>query len=114
MEHTQKEEESIFPYVKQIANTYDRREVYGKLFVRTMRQPLMDVVKQEHNRISHLLQALREKTAHYTFAETACTNHQVLYHKLREFDADMVQHKHLENNILYPRALAMEKSLLQL
>lgn len=112
LEHTGKEEESIFPYVRQIANTYDRKEVYGSLFVRTMRQPLYDVINREHNRISNLLLSLREQTGQYHFTEDACTNHQVIYHKLKEFDADLVQHKHLENNILFPKALEMEKSLL--
>jgi regulator of cell morphogenesis and NO signaling len=113
-EHTQKEEESVFPYIRQIANTYDRKEVYGSLFVRTMRQPLSDVISREHNRISGLLLQLREQTAHYRFNDDACTNHQVIYHKLKEFDADLVQHKHLENNILLPKALEMEKSLLRI
>ncbi|HUC80472.1 MAG TPA: DUF542 domain-containing protein [Flavisolibacter sp.] len=112
LEHTQKEEESIFPYLKQVANTFDRKEVYGSLFVRTMRQPLFEVINREHNRISELLTELREQTNSYSFADSACTNHQVIYHKLKEFDADLVQHKHLENNILYPKALEMEKYLL--
>jgi regulator of cell morphogenesis and NO signaling len=113
LEHTKKEEESIFPYVKQIANTFERKEIYGSLFVRTMRQPLSEVIKKEHSRISNLLLSLREQTNGYRFHSDACTNHQVIYHKLKEFDADMVQHKHLENNILFPKVLEMEKSLLR-
>ena len=113
LEHTDKEEESIFPYVKQIGHTYSRKEIYGNLFVRTMSKPLQDVISCEHKRITSMLQQLREKTNNYVFASTACANHQVIYHKLKAFDADLLQHKHLENNILFPRALAMEKSLLQ-
>lgn len=113
LEHTRKEEESIFPYVKRIANTFERKESYGSLFVRTMRQPLSEVIRTDHNRISNLLLALREATNNYQFQPDACTNHQVIYNKLKEFDADMVQHKHLENNILFPKVLEMEKSLLQ-
>ncbi|HEV7333008.1 MAG TPA: DUF542 domain-containing protein [Flavisolibacter sp.] len=113
-EHTAREEESIFPYVKQIINTYNRKEVYGNLFVRTMSKPLADMVKVEHGRIAIHLKHLRELTGNYSFVPDACTNYQVLYNKMKEFDADMVQHKHLENNILFPRVLEMEKSLLQL
>ena len=113
LEHIQKEEESIFPYVRQITNTYERKEVYGSLFVRTMRQPLAETIENEHTRISRLLMLLREQTNNYTFNDQACTNHQVIYHKLKEFDNDLVQHKHLENNILFPKVLEMEKSLLQ-
>lgn len=113
-EHTTREEESIFPYVKQIINTYTRKEVYGNLFVRTMSKPLADTVQRDHSRIERQLKQLRELTGNYAFAADACTNYQVLYNKLKEFDADLVQHKHLENNILFPKALEMEKALLQL
>ena len=113
-DHTRNEEESIFPYVKQVSSTYNQKEVYGSLFVRTMSKPLNEVISREHGRIASLLQQLRETTNNYVFSPDACANHQVIYKKLKEFDADLVQHKHLENNILFPKVLAMEKSLLQL
>jgi regulator of cell morphogenesis and NO signaling len=112
-EHIEQEEESIFPYIKQISNTYNRKEVYGNLFVRTMRKPLAAIIDREHRRIADLLQELREKTNGYTFPDDACANHQVMYRKLQELDADLMQHKHLENNVLFPRAIEMEKSILQ-
>jgi len=57
---------------------------------------------------------LRQQTADYNFIPEACINHQVIYHKLKEFDADLVQHMHLENNILFPKAIQMEAELLLL
>lgn len=111
-EHMVKEEESIFPYVKQIVNTYNRRETYGNLFVRTMSRPLAEIIDREHGRIAFQLKHLRQLTGQYSFAADACTNYQVLYNKLKEFDADLMQHKHLENNILFPKVLQMEKALL--
>jgi regulator of cell morphogenesis and NO signaling len=112
-EHMEGEEESIFPYIKQIISTWSRREVYGHLFVRTMSRPLAEVIEKEHSRIAFHLKQLRQATNNYSFNADACTNYQVLYNKLKEFDADLVQHKHLENNILFPKAIEMEKSLLQ-
>ena len=114
LEHTQKEEESIFPYFKQISNTYNRKESYGALFVRTLSKPFDQVESMEHKRIAALLIALRDATSNYTFAPNVCTNHQVIYHKLRELDADLVQHKHLENNVLFPKVRIMEQELRQL
>lgn len=111
--HTTEEEESIFPYVKTISNTYHQREKYGSLFVRTMRKPISQIIEKEHVRIVSLLQQLRQQTGFYSFGPDACPNYQVIYNKLKEVDNDLVQHKHLENNILYPKALEMEKSLLQ-
>jgi regulator of cell morphogenesis and NO signaling len=113
LEQTEIEEESVFPYLKQIINTYERKEDYGHLFVRTMRKPLVEIIRKEQARVSSLLLSLREQTACYRFADEACTNHRVIYHKLKAFDNDLVQHMHLENNVLYPNVLLMEKTLLQ-
>jgi regulator of cell morphogenesis and NO signaling len=114
LEHTQKEEESIFPYFKQISNTYARRESYGALFVRTLSKPFDHIENVEHRRISALLAALRKAANNYTFAEDVCPNHRVIYLKLKEFDSDVQQHKYLESNILFPKVRVMEKELLQL
>lgn len=113
-ETTAKEEADIFPYILQLASTYKRKETYASLFVRTMRFQLAKEVQAEQQRTANMLKELRQATDTYQFAEKACTRHQVIYHKLREFDADLVQHAHLENNILYPRAIQMEQELLQL
>jgi regulator of cell morphogenesis and NO signaling len=113
-EHLQKEEETIFPYLKQIANTHKRKETYGSLFVRTLSKPLHKVLESEHTHITAMMKELRKLTGQYQFPEEACTNYQVIFHKLKEFDNDLVQHKHLENNILFPKALQIEKELLQL
>ena len=114
LEHTDKEEESIFPYFKQVSSTYSRKESYGGLFVRTLSKPFDTIETTEHKRIAALLMELRKATGNYTFAPSACTNHQVIYHKLKEFDTDLVQHKHLENNILFPKVRRMEQEMLQL
>lgn len=114
LEHTQKEEESIFPYFKQISNTYARRESYGALFVRTLSKPFDHIENVEHRRISALLVALRKAANNYTFADDVCPNHRVIYLKLKEFDSDIQQHKYLESNILFPKVRVMEKELLQL
>lgn len=108
------EEQTLFPYLKQINNIYTRKEVYGKLFVRTLSKQIAQTFERENNRLHTLLMKLQEVTNNYTFTSEACTRHQVIYHKLKEFTDDLVQHKHLENNILLPRALQMEKELLLL
>jgi regulator of cell morphogenesis and NO signaling len=111
--HNRQEEEVIFPYIKQISNTYRRKETYGSLFVRTLKKPFSSI-ESDHTNIELLLEQLRKLTNDYQFPESACTNHQVIFCKLREFDMDIVHHKHLENNILFPKAQQMEKELLQL
>jgi regulator of cell morphogenesis and NO signaling len=110
----QKEQNIIFPYIKQMSSALKNKEVYGPLFVRMLKKSLQEVTIKDHNRIAALLAQLRKETAHYSFADNACTRLQVIYNQLKDFDADLVQHKHLENNILFPKAEAMEKELLQL
>jgi regulator of cell morphogenesis and NO signaling len=112
LEHMEHEEESIFPYVKLVSTTNKRKETYGSLFVRTLSKPLSLIIESEHKRIESLLKQLRKTTNNYTFSNDVCPIHQVIYNKLKEFDVDLVQHKGLEDRILFPRAIAMEQELL--
>src|SRR5438309_11497064 len=108
----QYEEEVIFPYVKQVDNAFKRKESYGPLFVRTMHKSLGETTNKMHHETASLLTQLREATQHYQFPTDACTKHQVFYYKLKAFDADLVQHTHLEYNILFSKAMEMEQELL--
>lgn len=112
-EGTRQEEEVLFPYIKQLNAAYRRKETYGSLLVKTLRKPLRKA-DAENSAINRLLEHLRSLTNHYSFPEGACTSHRVIFQQLQELDNDLVQHCHLENNILLPRAIEMETDLLQL
>ena len=107
-----KEEEVVFPYLRSLSNSFRQKEAYGSLLLVSLQKPPNDATGSEYKELGMNLTALRTASNGYRFGEDACTNHQVIYHKLKEFDADVVQHKHLENNILFPRAAQMEKDLL--
>ncbi len=109
--HCKQEDEIVFPYIKQIDAAHRRNESYGNLFVRTLRKPL-SCVSGIHDEINELLQELRLNANQFNYPDKACTNHQVIYHMLREFHDDLIQHMHLENNILYPQARKIEVELL--
>lgn len=111
--HLREEEEIIFPYIKQIAHAYYHRESYAGLLVRTLRKPVENMMHQEHEMVGKLLVRFRDLTANYSLPANSCVNHKVSFSKLRELDNDLVQHMHLENNILFPKAIRMEKELLQ-
>jgi regulator of cell morphogenesis and NO signaling len=51
-------------------------------------------------------------SSEYTAPTDACTSYKALYQDLREFEADLHQHVHLENNILFPRAVEMETAVI--
>lgn len=113
MTHSRREEEIIFPYIRQIESTHRRKETYGNLFVRTLRKPLSNIEK-EHEVIYSILKEIQVLTNNYTCPANACADHSAIYNKLNEFHCDMQQHTHLEDDILFPKAIEMEKELLQL
>jgi regulator of cell morphogenesis and NO signaling len=110
-EHEQ-QEQVLFPYIKQIYSAYRRQEPYGRLFVRTMRKP-MHMPNGDHDQLNQYLNTLRKLTANYLVPEDKCTGYNVLMKRLHELDSQLVLHKHLENNILFSAAIAMEQELLK-
>jgi len=111
--HLQEEELIIFPYITQIAHAYHSKEPYAGLLVRTLRKPVENVMLHEHELVNQSLCKMRNLTNNYSFPHNASISHQVSFLKLLELDNDLMQHIHLENDILFPRAIALEKELLQ-
>ncbi len=110
--HMRKEEEVIFPYIKQIFHAWRHRESYASLLIRTLRKPVEEVMQGEHESVGRQLHRIREITHNYSIPANSGMLHRVTYAKLQEVDNDLVQHIHLENNILFPKAIALEKELL--
>lgn len=111
--HMKKEEEIIFPYIKQINHAWQHKESYASLLIRTLRKPVEEVMQAEHESVGKQLHRIREITNNYSLPEKPCITHKVTFSKLQELDINLVQHIHLENNILFPKAIAMEKEMLK-
>jgi regulator of cell morphogenesis and NO signaling len=111
--HIAQEEDIIFPYIRQIAHAYHSQETYASLLVRTLSKPVEEMMKHEDEMIVKGLRKLRLLTNNYTPPANACGNHKVNFSLLEEIDNDLVQHLYLENSILFPKAIKMEKDLLQ-
>jgi len=105
------EEKNIFPYIKQIENARLYEESYGKLLVSTLGKSL-NCLWQNAQRELRLLSKLKDHTSNYEVPPNACTKMHVLYEQLKEFHHELVQHKFLEEKIILPRALAIERELL--
>jgi regulator of cell morphogenesis and NO signaling len=112
--HMKQEEEILFPYIKQIYHAFSTKESYARLLVRTLRKPVEEVMTKEHESAMKHLHKIRTLTNDYTPPAVACVSHKVNYAKLKELDNDLSQHIHLENNILFPKAIAIEKELLKI
>jgi regulator of cell morphogenesis and NO signaling len=72
-------------------------------FIRTAIRRML----QDHVSSGESLDGFRKMTHNYTAPEGACNSYRFLYDKLREFDTDLQKHIHLENNILFPKTLAI-------
>ena len=100
-----KEEQILFPYIKGMAASGSRP---GTCFG-TLQAPIANMIA-EHDDAGSLLERLRELTHGYKTPDGACMSYQALYRGLEEFERDLHQHIHLENNILFPRAIALERA----
>ena len=112
MTYNRHEDEIIFPYMKQMYSAYKRNEVYGNLFVRTLRKPL-HIVEKERLEIDELLNELKRITRDFTPPLAVCSSYQVLISKLEELYENLIQQQFLERNVLFPKAKAIEQNLLQ-
>ncbi len=71
------------------------------------------MMKHEHAMVRDHLHFFRDITTNYSIPTQACPSHRVLFRKLEELDNDLSQHLYLENEILFPRAIGLEKKLLE-
>ncbi len=95
--HMQKEERVLFPAIRAIDDGS------GPVPMR-IATPIA-VMEQEHDHAGALLAELRELTHGYQAPDWACQTFRALYHGLSELESEMHVHVHLENNVLFPRAL---------
>ncbi|MBO9657232.1 MAG: DUF542 domain-containing protein [Chitinophagaceae bacterium] len=113
--HLIHEEENIFPYLRQVAHAYQDEDTssFAPLLIKTLRKPLAVFMEQDHQILQDSILQFRQLTNNYEPLSGICPSHKVLLAKLRELDNDMVQHFHLENDILIPKVIRMEQELLQ-
>lgn len=111
--HLHHEEAIIFPYICQIVHAHENNDSYAKLLVKTLRKPLDIMIQHEHDMLEAPLFKIRELTNNYVMPEGACVSHKVALLRLKELDNDLMQHMYLENKVLFPKALKIEKELLQ-
>ena len=108
--HMQKEEQILFPYIDALEKATSAHSSVEPPFFQTVRNPIHAMMK-EHDAAGELVKQIRKASLEYTNPADACTSYKALYQDLREFEADLHQHVHLENNILFPRAVEMEAAV---
>ncbi len=105
--HMMKEEQILFPYIAEMEQAMTARGVRPIPMFGTVRNPVR-MMMMEHDSTGTKLRTIRQLSADYRPPADACTSYRVLYEAMADFEADLHQHVHLENNILFPRAVEME------
>lgn len=107
--HMFKEEQVLFPYIIRLEEAASRQQKPMPPPFGTVRNPVR-MMMLEHDTAGDLLRALREVSSGYDAPADGCISYQTLYQALEAFEQDLHQHIHLENNILFPRAVEMESA----
>jgi regulator of cell morphogenesis and NO signaling len=110
--HMVKEEKVLFPYVKALVLNKDLDQTQFGCQFGTVQNPI-NMMEMEHEVVGEHLLEIRNLTKNYSLPESACKSYQLLYAVLEEFEEDLHLHVHLENNILFPKALLLEKYIAQ-
>jgi regulator of cell morphogenesis and NO signaling len=107
MMHMMKEENILFPYIERMEEAVVQHDPILPAQFGTVANPVR-MMEHEHDNAGAALKAMRETSQGYTPPPDACTSFRALYTALENFEKDLHQHIHLENNVLFPRALQME------
>lgn len=112
-QHLRKEETILFPYIKQMnearrSNTTLSQPSFGKV------ANLIQILEREHNNIVYEMKEIEFSSNNFVVPEDADTTFRRAYTKLKAYLEELRLHIHLQNNILFPKALEMEKELIDL
>lgn len=106
--HMMKEEMVLFPYIKDLEANLSKEIIASTPPFGTVQNPVR-MMKKEHEEVGGLLSQMRLISNDYTLPDGACPSFMALYHRLAEFERDLHQHIHLENNLLFPKAVELEQ-----
>ena len=108
--HLMKEENILFPYFKSLSQAKNTSMPIPVPHFNTVRNPI-NMMEQEHTDAGDIFHEIRKLSDDYKTPPDACNTFIAYYNELKNFEDDLHVHIHLENNILHPRAIALEDEL---
>jgi regulator of cell morphogenesis and NO signaling len=108
--HMMKEERILFPYIKQLYEAKKNNMQITHPPFGTIQNPIR-MMEAEHQSAGDAMHKIRELSNNFTTPTDACNTYKALYSELKEFEEDLHTHIHLENNILFPKSIELEKEL---
>ena len=109
--HMQKEEMILFPYIKELSRCKKEGSTLPPPPFGTVRNPVQ-MMESEHDKAGNLMKEIRALSSNYTPPVHACNTYMVAFKLLDEFENDLHEHIHLENNILFTKAIEQEKDMI--
>ena len=109
-EHLGKEEKILFPFIKELVVAKDRSQSPHGAHFGSVKNPI-HIMEDEHESAAKCLEEIRSLSNNYALPDDACASYKLLFSMLNDFEEDLHIHVHLENNILFPKAIDLEKKL---
>lgn len=108
MEHMVDEENKLFPLIKEIVKAKNNNTAYKK---EVSFKDMVAATEAEHDSVGRAMEEIRRLSDNYAIPDDACTSYKLLFKLLQDFENDLFVHIHLENNILFSKAIEIEKTL---
>ena len=107
--HMEKEELILFPYIRKMV-TSQNGNISGGNEIGELRKTI-NSMEEEHQKKGERFERISRISNAYTCPPDGCNTFQVTYQTLKDFEQDLHRHIHLENNILFRKAVALENEL---
>lgn len=108
--HMDEEENLLFPMIKGVVKAKENNTSYANESGKTFGQ-VVDKHEEEHENVGYALGEVRRLSDNFKLPEDSCASYALLFKMLEEFEGDTFTHIHLENNILFVKAVELEKTL---
>lgn len=108
--HMMKEERILFPYIKSLVRSKQAKTAMPRPQFGSVENPIR-MMEAEHQSAGNEMYEIRALSSSYSLPEDACTTFKVSFFELQQFELDLHNHVHLENNILFPKAVALEQEV---
>jgi regulator of cell morphogenesis and NO signaling len=109
--HMKKEELILFPFIRKMTQAKMENIKVDAAHFGTVINPIQ-MMMDEHTVEGNRFRKIEELSNNYTPPQDACNTYRVSFALLKEFEQDLHLHIHLENNILFPKAIEIEKELI--
>ena len=111
MQHLMKEEQILFPYIKNLVKVKINKSKFEPPYFSSIANPIR-MMEAEHTAAGDEMYEIRNLSKNYLIPKDACNTFKVFYRELKEFEEDLHKHVYLENTILFPKSIELEKQLL--